>query len=306
MKHEPATRTHHADDPPPTVIHHPEENETLLAQWLQRAMAKGPSFWVLAGGTLAVMLGLGYFVSGMVSSPSTDSRAWAQIMLAKSPEDLQRIAETEASTPAGGWATLMAASARYREALQRLPADQESAKPMLTQALDGFKSVEENAKGDEMLRRLAMLGEARTHETRDELDEAIAVYEKIAQNWPKTEDGIQASARAKRLKQPEAIAFYKKFSTFKPKASASTLLGPRGTNRLNLPAGHPALDGPTMLAPPLTNGVPAGSIPTPAAGELPKDVFQSSGAAKAQPRDDDLPEVHPDEPRPKSTTDKPK
>ena len=54
MKHEPGTRTHSADDPPAMVIHHPEEDETILARWLRRAMAKGASFWILAGGTLGL------------------------------------------------------------------------------------------------------------------------------------------------------------------------------------------------------------------------------------------------------------
>jgi len=307
MKHEPATRTHHPDDPPPTVIHHPELDETLLAQWLRRAMSKGPTFWFLAAGTVLVIGAVAYLINGLVSGQSATSQAWGQVMLAKTPEDLQRIAETEADTPAGEWAALMAASNRYREGLSRLPADPDSAKPLLTQALDGFTAIEAKAKGNEMLRRLAMLGIARTHETRDELDEAIAEYEKIAQSWPDTDDGKQAAARAKKLKDPEAIAFYKKFAGYKPKAaSTGSLLGPRGANRLDLPPGHPSLDGPTTSAPPLTGGVPAGSVPSPEKGELPGDVFQKGGAGKGKAKDDTLPDVFPDEPKSKDGTAKPK
>lgn len=287
MKHEPATRHHAPDDLPPTVIHHPEADETLLAQWLRRAMARGASFWILAGGTLAVAATVAYLVGGLASGESETARAWSEVMLASTPEDLQKVAETAGSTPAGGWAGLMAAAARYRDGLARLPAEREAAAPILSQALEGFRAVAEGAKDDDTLRRLATVGIARTYETRDELSEAISSYEKIAKTWPETEDGKESAARAKLLQEPSAVAFYKQFSEYKPKSAASTL-GPRGANRLDLPPGHPDLDGLAMPAPSLTGGVPAGSVPSPE-GELPGDVFQKNTPPAA-----DLPPVFPE------------
>lgn len=295
MKHEPPIRTHSDVDPPATVIHHYEEDQTLLARWLKRAMSKGPTFWTLAAGSAAAIFAVGYLISGLTTGKSANTRAWEEVILAGSIEDYQRIATTEGETAAGRWSALNAASRRYREALNRLPADRDGASPMLTQALEDFRAIEDDPKSDEILRRLAMIGVARTLETRQELSDAIAAYEKVAAKWPDTDEGKSAAKRAERLKTPEAIAFYKKFNTYKPRSASSTI-GPRGTNRFNMPFGHPDLDGPIMPAPSLTGrGVPIGSVPSP--GELPSDPFQKSGAerrAAAKAADDDtLPDIFP-------------
>lgn len=290
MKHEPAVRTHSPDDPPATVIHDYTADETLLARWLRRAVAKGPSFWFLAGGSTIVVITLCYLISGLFAGSTETASSWRQLILAQGPEDFERIADSEAETPAGRWASLRVATSRYQDALRRLPGDREAARPLLSQALEGFEALEKDTKLDPMIRRLAAVGVARTHETRDELPEAIAAYEKVAQAWPDTEEGKGSAKRAEALKRPEAVAFYKKFSTYTPPRPGSTTLPPRGMNRIDLPAGHPPLDGLTIPAPPI-GGVRAGSVDT--KGELPRDVFQKSRPVDAP--DDPLPSVFPKE-----------
>ena len=282
MKNEPSPRGHLPTDPPSTVIHHPEEDETLLAQWLRHVLAKGPSFWVLVGGAVVIAAGVAYLVGGITSGETETSRAWGQVMLASTPEEFQAIAETSEETRAGEWAGLLAASERYREGISRLPTDRDVAAPLLSQALEGFRTLADDPKGDAMLRRLAMVGVARTLETRDELPDAISTYSKIAEMWPDTGDGKASAARAKLLAEPVATTFYKQFSEFKARSS-STTIGPRGTNRIDLPPGHPGLDGGAMPAPPLIGGGPADTVPSPE-GELPRDVFQ-----KAEPPRADVP-----------------
>ena len=161
-----------------------------------------------------------------------------------------------------------------------------------------FSKVEDLAlirRQNDTLRRLAMVGVARTLESRDELADAIAEYQKIAEKWPNSDEGKSAAKRVERLKTPEAIAFYKKFNAYKARA-ASTTIGPRGTNRFDMPAGHPDLNGPIMPAPSLTGrGVPIGSVPS--AGDLPRDPFQKSAAdrkaASKAAEDDTLPDIFP-------------
>ncbi len=290
MKHEPPPiRTHDPDEVPVTVIHHYEQDQTLLARWLQGLLAKGAGFWFIALGTSAVILVCGYLISNLMTNPSTNGRAWTEVMLAGSTEDYQKVAETESDTSAGRWSALRAATQRYGDALSKLPGDRESAAPLLTQALEGYQAIEGDAKADPMLKRLAILGTARTLETQDKLSEAITAYEKIATIWPNTDDGKAAVKRVERLKSPNVVAFYKKFATYKP-ALGSTTLPPRGTNRLDFPIGHPPLDGPIVDAPPL-NGVPIGKIKT---GELPTDPFQKTAAEKKAESDDSgLPSVFP-------------
>lgn len=302
MKHEPAPRHHSPDDPPQTVIHHYEEDQTLLARWLQRAMAKGASFWILVGGCVAVVLTVGYLVSGLLAAPSVVGQGWQEMILAGSVEDFQRLAETQANTQVGPWAALQVASSRYRDAFSRLPADRDSAAPILTQALEGFREVEKETKDNPIIRRLAMVGIARTLETQDQLPDAIAAYEAIAKEWPTSEDGKAAAKSASRLKEPEVVAFYRKFETYKPKAGATTI-GPRGTNTIDLPKGHPPIDEGILPAPSLLNGVRAGDVGN---GELPSDVFQKSKSERdatvpPAPKNDTLPEVFPDD-KPKTPT----
>jgi hypothetical protein len=165
-------------------------------------------------------------------------------------------------------------------------------------ALEGYQAIEADKNADPMLKRLGMIGSARTLETQNELKDAIAQYEKIAKEWPDTEDGKAAAKRAERLKSPDAIAFYQKFAAYKSKLG-STVLPPRGTNRIDLPAGHPPLDGPIMPAPSLEDGVRAGAV---GGGELPSDPFQKSAAEKKAEADkgDPLPSVFPNDEKEKT------
>ena len=296
MKHEPAPRSTSTDVAQPTTVQHHEDDQTLLARWLQKGMEKGASFWLLLLGFVAVVLAVGYLVSGYLGRPSPASEGWREMILASSEEDFQRLATTQENTPVGRWAALQSASAKYRAAIFRLPADRTTADPMLTQAVEEFRVVEEGAPAGSMLRRLAMLGVARTLETQGELADAITEYRAIAEAWPDTDDGKDSAKRALALKEPEVAAFYKKFETFKP-SSPSTTIGPRGTNLLDLPPGHPPLDGGIMPAPSILGGVKPGAVED---GELPADVFQKSKAERKAEGSDakgesSLPDVFPDE-----------
>lgn len=301
MKHEPTPRTRPEDGPPPVVIHR-EADDTILARWLLRAMEKGLSFWLMVGGAAVVVLGVGYLIGGLSAGQSGSAKAWSEEILATTPEELRKVAADHEGSTAAGWALLRAAAKDYQEGVTRLPADREAAAPLLSQALEGFKTAAEKAGGDSILKRMAALGVARTYEARDELSEAIAQYEKVAKDWPETDDAKTASARVTLLRDPETVAFYRKFASFTPPKTPS--LGPRGSNPLGgFPANHPSMDGPIVPAPPLS-GVPAGSVPrgasaTPAVGggEFPKNVFQKSTPPSPSPDpktpESTLPDVFP-------------
>ena len=162
MKQEPVVRHHTPDDPPATVIHHYEQDQTLLARWIQRLLAQGATFWILVAGSAVVVLLGGYLLNSVMSGPSATSRAWTEVMMAGSAEDFQKVAETENETSAGRWAALRAATSRYGDAIKMLPVDRESAAPLLKQALEGYEAIEKDPKADPVLQRLAILGAART------------------------------------------------------------------------------------------------------------------------------------------------
>ncbi len=197
---------------------------------------------------------------------------------------------------------MSAAADNYADALKRLPGDRDSALPLLTQAFDTYKQVADAPESDDTLRRMAVLGMARSKEARGELSDAITQYERVAKEWPDTVDAKRAEERVKLLNSPEGKEFYTQFTAFKPKAN-SGVLPPRGTGRFDmgspfgtpLPPDHPPIDGPMIPAPglgtsPLLPSPPVDMPRTPAKDEsarppadLPNNPF---APPDAKPKDE--------------------
>jgi tetratricopeptide (TPR) repeat protein len=290
MKDEPPLRHKSHVQPSPTVIHHYEDDETLLARWLRRGYEKGAKFWFLVGGVAVVIAVLMVLVSGLSAGRSVTHQAWAELMMAKGADDQVRIAEAQAATPAAPWALLQAAEGRYDEGVRELPGNREAAGPLLNRAYElfeqAYREADPKAELGDALKRLAALGMGRALEARNELERAKDQYRSVAKQWPDTPEGRQAARLAERLERPENVEFYKKLYAFKPK---EVTVPPGGTSTLDLPFGHPPLDGPILPTGPLpSSGVPIPPLPpmspptTPAAppktggGEFPGQVFENN------------------------------
>ena len=286
VPHAPEHR-HETAEAAPVVLHH-DPDATILAQWLARGLQQGPKFWALIAGVVGVIVLLAVLGGSLSAGRTATDDAWLDVMLAKTPEDRLKAAETP--SPAAPWALLQAAELRYQEAFIDLPANRDAALPTLTKAYDLFEQAYRKAEADSMVKRLAAMGMARTLETRGDVDGAIKQYESVAKQFPKTDEAA-AEARITALRKPENRAFYEKFTTFKP---AEVSLPPRGSSTfdgLGLPPNHPALNGPTIPAPgipglPTRPSVPPTSpadpttppaAPTPA--ETPKDEAKAKGDA---------------------------
>lgn len=290
MKDELASRPKHLQEhAAPTVIHHPEEDETLLAQWLRRGIEKGPTFWLLLAGVVAVVVVVAFVIQSLGAGNAVVDDAWTNLMLASSPEE--RLKAAEIPGPASSWAYLQAAEGRYQEAFNDLPANRDAALPMLTKAYDLFeKALEKSPEGKDVpQRRLASMGMARTLEARGDLESAIKRYKDIARDWPTSDEGKRAEQLAAILQKPEAAKFYRDFAAFKPE---SFTLPPRGTGGLNLPSGHPALDGPMIPAP----GLPAlpGSAGASSAKDMPVNPFEAGNVPPPTPTPETKPESTPE------------
>jgi hypothetical protein len=270
--------------PSETVIHHYGEDETLLAQWLRRGLEKGPGFWALVAGVIAVALAAVLWLGRLSAVDTSQHKAWIELATAKTPDEQEAIAESYPKTRAALWAQLQAAEALFNEGVDGLVTNRDAALPLLSRAYDRFDQVA-GAAQDEPLKRLAALGKARTKEARGELDSAIELYKLVASTWPGTPEAERAAHLAPVLRQPESIAFYQKLSTFKP---TEATLPPMGTQSFGMPGtfgmppGHPPVDGssspgplgPTIPPPPPTptpEPVPAPKQPE---IELPKNPFE--------------------------------
>lgn len=240
----------------PTVIHHPEEEQTLLARWLSRAMENPTRFWGLVGAVVVVAVGLSVLSSGLTLGRATSDEAWAKLETAKTAGERVEIAKEFPKTPAERWALLQAAGDYFNQGFNGLPADKDVALPNLKKALDLFQKVADEAPQDSPQARVAALGVARSLEASNNLDKALKQYEKVAQTkaWAGTEEVRTAEKLAKTLNTPEAREFYKNLYAFKP---PEVTLPPGGVGNIpiSLPDNHPPVD-----------GVKAGSFAVPAPG----------------------------------------
>lgn len=317
MKDEP--RHLHAPDAPPTVIHDPLADETILGRWLRQAMEKGTRFWLLVTGVIVVSVAVSYLFSAYSQAPSESSQAWMEVMVPGIQTDrevdekykgepaplqpLLAVADEHPDTPAARWALIHAAGFLYQEGLRDLPRNRDVAKPSLNRAFDMYEKVAKGADRNSPERMMALLGMARTLETRGELKEAREQYLDVAESFPDAPEAKNAKERAETLKNPDVIAFYDEF--YKQDFS-SRVSGPPSTSPLlpGLPAGHPAIGQPMLpnsnLLPGNTNifpgmdlgfpVAPGGPAPEPApasesAPDLPSEPFAPTGpsASKSEP-----------------------
>lgn len=237
-------------------------------------------------------------------------------------------------TAAARWAKLRAATLLLNEGSAQLATSRrETGAERVLEAAVLFDEIKSEAKEDE-LKQLAALGLARAAEARlglnaDELtdaadaladsgidaeppgrvtvDEVVALYEQVAEDYPDSFEGEQATELARRLRRPDSVAFYESLASYDPDLAVpggpSPLdLGPGSSSPLSGPAASGALDnlfgsGPSGLPLPGSTGtgMPAGgagsgsdlfNTPVPGLDDLPPP----SGVA---PGDVGAPEVAP-------------
>ncbi len=292
----------------PTVIHNPEEDMNQLRRWIFHLQENPAKFWGILGTIAVVLLGISLISNGGLFGRTAKDEAWTELETAKTAAERVEIANTFPNTPASRWALLQAGTEYYNQGFSELPGNKDLALPTLKKALDLFQKVAEAAEPDSIQARAATLGIARALEARNELDKAIAQYEKVAANkgWAATEEGKFAAKQAQVLKTPEAATFYKELYAFKPPTveipaggkmdlnfPLNSLIPPPGASvpgASTIPFTLPSLP-PTSTTPPATEkGVEPNPLtvpPPPAApeakpGDFPADPF-AAPKAEAKP-----------------------
>ena len=270
---------HQLEHAEPTVIHHPEEDMTVLAQWLRNGMEQGSRFWLLLGGVIVVVVAFAVFSSGVIAGKSPTSQAWIEVTEAKSPEDRLKIADAYPKAPVADWARLEAAFEEYNNGLSDLttPGRKETAGGRLNKALELFRQVAKDAPKNSTQALGASFGIARTLEARNELPEAIEQYRLVANTFPNTAEAKQALAMAKALEDPENVMFYKELYAYKPPANSSPDLKGSSIDSLLLDPSLPGMSpGVGKASGPKNNSflqnfpLPAGlDAPPPSTGPLP-------------------------------------
>jgi hypothetical protein len=278
---------HELDHAVPPALHHPKEDDsTLLARWLARGLEKGPVFWVLAIGAVAVVVGLATLASGLAASKTADPQSWVELMAAKTAEESLKLAEAHPDTPLAISARLQAANREYEQGFDALtnPAQRDLAGPRLKKALDLFRQVAKEAAKDSPQAPIAAFGVARTLEARNELPEAIKQYREVASAYPGTPEAKRSEVMVKALEDPANVAFYKELYAYKPPAAVTPPgqttpppLIPGMDPSLGIPSAldptksflPSQLQGPTDIDPPPATTPAPGGTPPPATTPAP-------------------------------------
>jgi hypothetical protein len=240
-------------------------------------------------------------LASVVSAPSSMS-PFGPDPNAGLPDRLKVIADDYEDTAAGRWARLRAASLLLNEGSTELATTRRSAGAgKIVEADELFNQLYELAEQKEgpldrlavnlglaqnldgrALKRMAALGMARAAEARMGLDaddtdhasleDVLALYDRVIEEFPDTPEAEQAEAQRRRLQRSDSIAFYEQLARFDPNASipgAPSMpgidLAPGGSSPLQdllglPPSGSPGGGGlPGMTIPGLPGGSPLGS-----------------------------------------------
>jgi len=207
----------------------------LLERKLRHRLENQVQFGTLAIGLVVVLVGVSVLASGLPFGRVSSNEAWTKLESAKTAEEREEIARAYPKTPAQRSALLLVAAEYYMRGFADLPTNKDVTLPLLKKALDRFQEVVDDSPADTPQARAGALGVARTLEARNEIEKAIAQYDKIVQNpaWKGTAEAAEAERLAALLKKPETAAFYKELYAYKP---VEATLPPGGTSPLTLPS----------------------------------------------------------------------
>jgi len=248
----PSPARHQFEHATPTVIHDPEQDMTLLARWMHRAMKDPVKFWGAIIGGAAVILGLVVVLNLASGGAGADSDVWTKLDEARNADDQLALAKANPNSPAAPWAKLQAASRLYQSGVADLPNNSEAALQSLKKAVDLYDELAKDEPKTSPVAVVAAFGKARALEARNELPKAVDQYKLVADTWPESPEAAEAKKLAAELQKPEAAAFYKDLYAYKP---TKVSLPPLGSESLDFPEVVPSptdapADGSLLIPPP--------------------------------------------------------
>ncbi len=257
--------------------HELETNE--LADYLGRLLRDYNVHLKLGGIILAAVLigGLVYRVLA-TSEARRAARAWEAFMVAREPEDYERIIRDFEGLPAAHWAMLELADLEYSRGLDRLTQNREEAETYLKKALERYRRALQVASEvdsiDPAFGARALLGQAHCYEALGDRSKAIEAYERLLKEYPDTWMARRAEERLEELKKPAAAEFYAALQ----RAAATA-------PRTQLPPGAESL-----LPPAPVQNQPKSSSEAQNGNEAAKEPAEGDASKSASPADSKAPE----------------
>lgn len=277
--------------------HKMQRNE--LADWLAKTIeqAKPHSNLIF----LVVVLTLVLCSAAMWwtrQSADRDAVAWADYDRAAAsgdPKNLDEIGDLHPGTEVAQWAAVAAGDAYLGTGCQELFTNKSAASAALQDAVDHYRSVQEQADTPELLER-ASFGLARAYEAlagvQGDLAKAKEAYREVVDRWPDGAYSEMAAQRLEDLGREDTEAFYDKFAQFTPQPATPDAPG-AGSPGDRLPFDIDSLDEGGML-PGFPEPGEADGTETEADQAPPEDgptmPAETEAADSAQPEGDPQPE----------------
>ncbi len=198
--------------------HELEQNE--LALWLGEVIQKiKPYQNLLLGLLVAVLLGMVAYALWNRQTGSRSAAAWAALFEAMESNDVfqyDHIIEQYPGTTAAEVAAALAGDYHLTAGCRLLFENKATANQELRSASEYYLQVLESS-DESSLRERATFGLARALEAQArDLDEALARYREVVENWPDGAFAVAAQRRIEDLQRPETKAMYDRFAKFDP------------------------------------------------------------------------------------------
>lgn len=228
------------------------------------------------------MIGSAIWYSYSRVSSTKNENAWAQYSQSQTAEHFANIADVYPSTDVAAWARLSAAERLLDSGISLMFTDREAGLGELKESDKAFHQVLNAKSAPAATRERALVGLAKCTEAQSDGDnaKAIASYEALLTQFPKSSYKATAEERITALKTEESKAFYAWFHKQKPK--------PADKNKPTdgLPAGHPPIDLPTD-----ENDGKSATKPKGPKLDVSEDDAKSDSAKPDEKKGDEKPEV---------------
>ena len=218
-----------------------ELQHNALLDWLMQTgeSIKPHVSAILLGIVVALVAFIGYRWMS-TQSANKEATAWDSVFLAMGQGDtaaLERTVEDFPSTTAAQWAAVVAADLQLSAGCQDLFTTKATAGDQFQKAYEKYSDILKIAR-EPVIRERATYGLARTCEARagtrqskEDLDQARAEYEKVVTQWPNGSYAKSAQARLNALSQTSTLEFYDALAAWEPRPAVT----PGGMGDLNIP-----------------------------------------------------------------------
>jgi len=209
-------------------VHH--EDEVALAKLLKESKPFLERYGTTIIYGIAAVLAIAAVVVYMQRKPAPTAELSRDLMLAKSAEDFQAIADGSPTSQIGILARLRQADSELEDGVSKLFTDREASKTNIENAEKAYKQLEDRKDVNDSIRERVLVGLARIAECRCDgsdasMNAATEAWQRVLKAFPdsKTFKAI-AEARIKRLATDDSRKFYAWFSTQNPKPEDDLLM----------------------------------------------------------------------------------